>query len=64
MKKLILIFLFVSTSLSAQYALERAFPNVGNFFVAMEMTNAGDGSGRLFLAERRGLVSVFKIKQT
>lgn len=61
MKKLIIIFLLLSSICSAQYNIEPAFTNLGrSFFIPVEMTNSGDGTNRIFVAELYGRVSVFK----
>lgn len=54
----LLLFFLLSTSGLAQYNFEIAFPNL-NFSSALDLQNAGDGSNRLFAAERAGIIKVF-----
>ncbi len=52
------------TDASAQYKMRLAFPNLGTFNNAIELTNAGDGTNRLFVLQQRGLIYVFQNSPT
>jgi glucose/arabinose dehydrogenase len=51
--------LFGAASADAQYKMRLAFPNLGVLNNPVEMTNAGDGTNRLFVVQQRGLIYVF-----
>lgn len=64
-KFLILICIFIfSPKINAQYGYQIAFPNLPNFSSPIEVTNAGDGTNRIFVAQQRGLVYVFNNSPT
>lgn len=59
----ILFLFFISTTVinnsNAQYKLQPAFPGLPDFSNPIEVTNAGDGTNRIFVAQQRGLIYVF-----
>ena len=57
-----LIIIFFTVDLLAQYDFEVAFPNL-NFSSALDLQNAGDGSDRIFVVERGGVIKVFPNQQ-
>ncbi|MBV6479242.1 MAG: hypothetical protein HGGPFJEG_02013 [Ignavibacteria bacterium] len=61
---LILIFSFSLIDLKAQYKLQPAFPSMPDFSNPIEVTNAGDGTNRIFVAQQRGLIYVFNNSPT
>ncbi len=50
---------FISASLNAQYEVEIAFPSL-SFTQPVDLQNAGDGSDRLFVVNRFGIIHVFE----
>ena len=60
-KYLIIVFIcsFFINSLHAQLSLENAFPNL-SFSSPVFLTNAGDGSDRIFIVEQAGKIKVFQ----
>jgi glucose/arabinose dehydrogenase len=59
--KLILSFaisLLISSNVSAQFSLENAFPNL-SFNDPLDLQNSGDGTNRIFVVERAGIIKVF-----
>lgn len=58
MKTIILALLVLATNIQAQYSIQQAFPNVSGFNIALEMTPANDGTNRLFIIQRRGIINV------
>jgi glucose/arabinose dehydrogenase len=46
-------------TIQAKYAVDVAFPNL-SFDLPVGVYNAGDGSGRLFVLEKRGVIYVFQ----
>ncbi len=58
-KTLLALLILLPFSLFAQYNFEVAFPNL-NFSSALDLQNAGDGSNRLFVVERNGIIKVFQ----
>lgn len=55
----VLIILLFVISAKAQYRLQNAFPNLPVFNNPIELTHAGDGTNRLFIAQQRGVIFVF-----
>ena len=55
---LLLIYLFTEPS-NAQFTIENAFPNL-TFSSPVFLTNAGDGSNRIFVVEQSGKIKVFQ----
>lgn len=51
------VLFFVSVSFG-QYQLQNAFPNL-NFLDALFLTHSGDGTNRIFVVERHGIIKVF-----
>ena len=60
---LIIISLIFSTNLTAQFTLEDAFPNI-SLLDPIDLQNSGDGTNRIFVAERAGRIKVFPNSQT
>lgn len=58
-KTLLALLILLPFSLFAQYNFEVAFPNL-SFSNALDLQNAGDGSNRLFVVERNGIIKVFQ----
>jgi glucose/arabinose dehydrogenase len=62
--KLLLLFFAMSIILTgkvnAQYGLQDAFPSLGNFSLPIDITTAGDGTNRFFVAQQRGIIYVFE----
>jgi glucose/arabinose dehydrogenase len=52
------ISLLISSNVSAQFTLEDAFPNL-SFNDPLDLQNSGDGTNRIFVAERAGIIKVF-----
>ncbi len=50
--------LLISSNVSAQFALENAFPNL-SFNDPLDLQNSGDGTNRIFVVERAGRIKVF-----
>jgi glucose/arabinose dehydrogenase len=50
--------LIVNPDISGQYTLQNAFPNL-SFDQALFLTHSGDGTNRIFVIERDGIVKVF-----
>lgn len=61
--RFIFIFAFFSAAIinvsNSQYKLQPAFPGLPDFSNPIEVTNAGDGTNRIFVAQQRGLIYVF-----
>ena len=57
-KLLLLIIFIVSYTASAQFILKNAFPNL-SFIDPLDLQNSGDGTDRIFVAERAGRIKVF-----
>jgi hypothetical protein len=57
-KSVMILFILMPLAISAQYNFEVAFPNL-NFSSGLDLRNAGDGSNRIFVAERNGVIKVF-----
>lgn len=55
---LFLAFIMIAAPLSAQFAIEPAFPDLA-FNRPVDLQHAGDGSGRLFVVEQAGRIMVF-----
>lgn len=58
MKFIVLILLIIPLTISAQYNFEIAFPNL-NFSSGLDLQNSGDGTNRIFVVERNGIIKVF-----
>jgi glucose/arabinose dehydrogenase len=59
--KLVLSFaisLLIASNISAQFTLENAFPNL-SFNDPLDLQNSGDGTNRIFVVERAGIIKVF-----
>lgn len=54
---IILSLLFIA-NLNAQFTLENAFPNI-SLLDPVNLQNSGDGTNRIFVAERAGIIKVF-----
>lgn len=52
--------MLLSTGAEAQYKMRLAYPGMPAFSNPIEMTNAGDGTNRVFVAQQRGIVYVFQ----
>ncbi|MGB5894339.1 MAG: PQQ-dependent sugar dehydrogenase [Ignavibacteriaceae bacterium] len=48
----------IASNVSAQFTLEDAFPNL-SFNDPLDLQNSGDGTNRIFVAERAGIIKVF-----
>jgi glucose/arabinose dehydrogenase len=57
-KKLILLFCIIQSSIFAQLNLKHAFSQL-SFTRPLDLQHAGDNSNRLFVVEQRGIISVF-----
>lgn len=57
-KLFLLIIFIVSYTANAQFILENAFPNL-SFIDPLDLQNSGDGTDRIFVAERAGRIKVF-----
>ncbi|MBX7043407.1 MAG: PQQ-dependent sugar dehydrogenase [Ignavibacteria bacterium] len=54
-----LMIAFTAQFAGAQYKMRLAYPNMPAFNNPIEMTNAGDGTNRVFVVQQRGLIYVF-----
>ena len=68
LKKLTLILTIIltigfRTNINAQFALYDAFPNI-NFLAPVGLQNSDDGTNRIFVVERAGIIKVFPNSQT
>jgi glucose/arabinose dehydrogenase len=54
----IIVLLIFTSNVSAQFMLEDAFPNL-SFNDPIDLQNSGDGTNRIFVAERAGIIKVF-----
>jgi glucose/arabinose dehydrogenase len=65
MKKIyfLLVLLFASSQAFAQYTMVSAYPNL-TFTSPIFFTNAGDGSNRVYVVEKGGLIKVFQNDST
>jgi len=68
LKKLTLILTVIltigfRTNINAQFALYDAFPNI-NFLAPVGLQNSDDGTNRIFVVERAGIIKVFPNSQT
>ena len=57
------ILVLISTSVFAQYTMTQAFPNL-TFNSPIFITHAGDGSNRVYVVEKGGLIKVFQNDST
>lgn len=57
-KFILILFLLFQLIIFGQYNFEVAFPSL-SFSSALDLQNAGDGSNRLFVVERNGVIRVF-----
>ncbi len=57
-KIIIMILVLIPLTISAQYNFEIAFPNL-NFSSGLDLQNPGDGTNRIFVVERSGIIKVF-----
>lgn len=55
----ILLLSILASTGNAQYTIQEAFPNL-SFISPVDLRHAGDGSDRLFVVEKRGVISVFQ----
>jgi glucose/arabinose dehydrogenase len=60
----VLLMLAAAPAARAQYALEPAFPSVGAFVGTTDIQRANDGTYRMFVVEKRGLIWVFESEYT
>ena len=56
----VLATIFVCLPSPAQYTFQEAFPSLPSFSTPVELVHAGDGTDRLFVAEQRGRIYVFR----
>ncbi len=52
------------TAKAQPIAVQNAFPNVGGFTQPIFLTHSGDGSNRIFVAQKNGLIYVFQNDST
>ncbi|HEX2788503.1 MAG TPA: PQQ-dependent sugar dehydrogenase [Ignavibacteria bacterium] len=58
---ILLAIIFISNGrANAQYGLQDAFPSMPTFALPIDITTAGDGTNRLFIAQQRGIIYVFE----
>lgn len=56
---LLFLILLPPPIINAQYSLNKAYPNLENYFLPTEFVNAGDGTNRMFEALLSGKIMVF-----
>lgn len=62
---LLLVLVFsLPVIVNGQYILQPAFPNLAVFSNPIEITNADDGTNRMFVAQQRGIIYVFNNSPT
>jgi glucose/arabinose dehydrogenase len=60
----VIILVITGMNLKAQFTLQNAFPNLNAFNNAVDLQNAGDGTNRIFIVEKTGIIRVFPNNST